>query len=42
MSAPLYTVEEPDMWRIEMFEDGSVRYVDLVEDITEIMFGMEL
>ncbi|MEM4439336.1 MAG: hypothetical protein QW680_12000 [Pyrobaculum sp.] len=39
---PLFVIEEPGEWRIEVYDDGSVRYVDFFEDISEIMFGVEL
>jgi hypothetical protein len=42
MSAPLFIVEVDKEWRLEFYDDGSVRYMDFVGDITEIMFGVEI
>ncbi|MEM1598736.1 MAG: hypothetical protein QXI07_09535 [Pyrobaculum sp.] len=38
---PLFVVEEPGEWRIEVYDDG-VRYVDFFEGITEIIFDVEV
>jgi len=42
MNAPLFIVEDYGEWRMEFHDDGSVVFIDYVEDITEIMFGVEL
>lgn len=41
-TTPLFVIEELGEWRIEVHDDGSVRYVDFFEDISEIMFGVKL
>ncbi|MCY0891867.1 MAG: hypothetical protein OWQ51_13045 [Pyrobaculum arsenaticum] len=35
---PLFVIEEHGEWRLEFYDDGSVRYVDFFEGITEIIF----
>ena len=37
--APLFVIEEPGEWQIEVYDDGAMKFIDYVEDVAEITFG---
>jgi hypothetical protein len=39
---PLFVVEDYGEWRLEVCDDGAVRFIDYYEGVIEIAFGVEL